>query len=166
MNETPLSGDKVRAFGEFISGSAINNLKLLRLIDDTIEGLCVLERHVNADADYVFKAKEKLDASKRKKSLDPNNVSHDLIISGEDGLRELYGDISEKKKAAERADELADEHKENVVQAYDRALNGVTRLYDAAQKLRWTIMEHDADLSPKTGEFTNINDLTAHLDKL
>src|SRR5713226_5045295 len=117
MNEATLSGDKVRAFCEFISGSATNNVNLLKLIDDTIEGLCLLERYVNADAEYIFNAVEKLNASKRKKPLDSNHVYYDLIISGEDALKKLYSDLLEKKEAAENAHELVGEHKENVVQA-------------------------------------------------
>jgi hypothetical protein len=142
------------------------DLGLLRAIDKTVDWLCDLQRKAASDISITNKIISVIISCEPETEIDPDDSICEALENWEKVLKETIDILKAKLLSARHDPELQGEREENVVCEYDNTIKTFSDLHDAVVNLRWAIMEHDADLSPVTGSFTNPNDLIAHLNSL
>lgn len=100
----------------------------------------------------------------RRAEIDSDDAISKCILEAEKSVRDLVEYLSHKRQAAVDDPELTGRHETTVVSEYNQAIEKYSELHDAMLDLRWAIMEHDADLSKVSRDYTDIEELIKDLD--
>ncbi|HFD80452.1 MAG TPA: hypothetical protein ENK05_08710 [Gammaproteobacteria bacterium] len=163
MNCNPaVLGDRIRTYSEAVE--AVTHLDILRAVDMTVDNLVREQRMLRG---YLRLAEDALDfvhSCDADMALDDDDDTAVKLLEGAEGdIAAMHADFERRMQAALDDDRLNGDHEEAVVNEYRETLDLLERMHAMTTKLRWAIMEHDADVDEVTGEFDNAEDLIAHL---
>ncbi len=136
---------------------------LQRVVDETVENLTHLACYLTAVHHIVQGAAELLEVCSSTKVIDPDDRLSSIIEQVENAIEHTIEMMKGKRSSALMDDDLYGRNEKRVTEAYSRTIKAYAALHDAAVRLRWAIMEHDADLSPVSDAFENMEDLVASL---
>lgn len=158
---------EVRTFCQNVSESATNNLTLLKAIEQTVDGLALVQKHAKADTEYALKNFEHIKDCERANQIDTDGTICALFEKTESALDRFHQLLTSKRDAARKAPELEGDHKEAVVDEYTRTIAAIADLHNAMADLRWAIGEHDADLERPVGPpLASAEEVRAYLETL
>ncbi|TKD32592.1 hypothetical protein [Azotobacter chroococcum] len=126
---------------DHLRGVTARSLDLLKAIDGAIEALVMTRKEMEAlrDAFQGLHAKIiELDVPICEKS------TIGYLEQAQDSLTATYSLLLPGLEAARKAPEL--KHDDGVVEAYEETIESVTSLNETIELVRWSILEHNADL--------------------
>lgn len=156
--------DRMERMSDYLRGETVRSLDLLRDIDGTIESLVLMRRQMDAFVETVESFTKSVLAEKK------GFFSEDEIIpsleQSQDVLKRIHDDLSSRLKAAQSAPELRSD--DGVDDAYIQAIEAVLRYNAAIERMRWVILEHNADMEGqhKPHVLTTEQDIDGFFDKL
>lgn len=133
---------RMERMSDYLRGEAVRSLDLLRAIDGTIESLVLLRRQMNAFSETV--------ESHIKSVLAETKVvfEEDAIIptleQSQDILRSIHDGLQGQLKSAKNSTQLHSD--DGVDDAYAQAIEAVIGYNATIERLRWSILEHNADM--------------------
>jgi len=136
---------------------------LQQIVDETVDNLVHLARHLTAVHHIVQGASELLEVCSSERIIDPDDELTSTIEQVEEAIERTIAMMVRKRSSALKDDKLNGHNEMRVTEAYSHAIKAYEALHDAAVRLRWAIMEHDADLSPVSDAYENVEDLIASL---
>lgn len=136
---------EMEASSDYLKGRTARSLRLLSMIDETIESLSMVSDDITG-LNAMFSAR--LDSLVDVEHPIPEEHIIPALEQSQDSMAEMHGVFSTRRKAAVRDPMLSDE--DGVVDAYDAAINAVCELNNTIEKLRWAILEHNADMEPSS----------------
>lgn len=157
--------DVVRHYGRGVAEQSELSLSLLRAIDDTVEWLARIQQEAVSGVSMGQDILRTLNRCERLRAIDADGELHDLYITVEGKLKELIAQFEVKRSSAQN-DRRLGEHKGDLVDEYDAAIETISQLHDVFVELRWAVSEHDADLEkPVDKTFSNAREVIAYLKK-
>lgn len=152
---------RLKAFGTQIQAVADRDLKLLRIIEQTLDVLdvhCGVLRQLNQAADQFIVQLHHSDLSFA--GVDADLVR--LFEGARDSVAQAYDRWAAKHLCAVNAPELHEE--DGVVEGYAYLLSEVADLHDKLNTLAWIIREQEAEQDKAVpGTFSNAEDLFASM---
>lgn len=137
--------NRMERMSDYLRGEAARSLALLRDIDGTIEVLVLVRRQM----DVCHEAVDSL--IKRVHDEQQVHFTEDEIIpaleQSQDLLQGLHDDFAQRLSAARNAPDLYRD--DRLDEAYTQAVSAVTCYNDAIERLKWSILEHNADMQGK-----------------
>lgn len=129
-------------------GDSTKPQNLIGTIDRTIQNLGTMRNSISTLVDNGELLIESIDQSSEAGSLiDPNGDIERQLEEAENGISgEVLAALSRKREAARDDPELQEEYEAGVVNAYDGVITLMKQLHDTTVRLRWTVIEHDADV--------------------
>jgi len=141
-------------------------LGLLEAVEQTVSDLVREREAMNAFMITGQDLMETIDNCTNGNLIDPEDKLCAQLEDAENILRQQLVGYKNCVEAAKADQRLNDHHEESVLNEYALTLELIPELYEVTCELRLKVMEHDADLSPVTGSFTNTDDLLKHLHSL
>jgi hypothetical protein len=132
----------------------------LRAIDGTIAWLDHLSSQIQADATFAEKITEEI--MTLPSQIDEKGDLLETFDKAQTSVRGLYMTLIDKRRAAREDLRLTEE--DGIELAYDEAIAASADLHNNLNALRWAIAEHDADFSPVSKTFNNVEELLGDLD--
>lgn len=156
--------DRMERMSDYLRGETVRSLDLLRDIDGTIESLVLMRRQMDAFLEAVESFTKSVLAEKK------GVFSEDEIIpsleQSQDVLKRIHDGLQARLQAAKSAPELRSD--DGVDDAYAQAIDAVLSYNAAIERLRWAILEHNADMegphNPKV--LTSEDDIDGFFDNL
>jgi len=100
----------------------------------------------------------------RVQELDVDGMAAATIEQTEEAVCKLHDGLMKRLEHVGRDGALDHTARDLLTSCYRDAIASVVDLHGNLADLRWAILEHDADLSPRTGKtFTDVNALLAEL---
>lgn len=133
---------RMERMSDYLRGEAVRSLDLLRAIDGTIESLVLLRRQMNAFSETV--------ESHIKSVLAETKVvfEEDAIIPtlehSQDILRSIHDGLQGQLMSAKNSTQFHSD--DDVDDAYAQAIEAVIGYNATIERLRWSILEHNADM--------------------
>lgn len=139
---------RMESMSDYFLGETVRSLDLLRKIDGTVDSLVLMRRQMDAFSEAVDGLlKTVLQASK-------GIFSEDEIIppleQSQDALKRIHERLCGGQFSARRTPELCPE--DGVDDAYGQAILAVEAFSAKIETLRWSILEHNADVEGKSQE--------------
>ena len=147
----PAEGARISSFARVVAETNTTNLQLLRAIENTVAWLAWVERNAKTDVAYALQLGDALRTSAGDQIIDGDGSLCAQLEATEVVLGEFHSVLGKKKSASETARELKGDHRECVVEGYERAMAAIADLHNAMAELKWTIGEYDADLETPSG---------------
>ena len=141
--------------------------ELREAVERTVESVGEIRKFVTAAQHVVQGAAEMLESCDPVKPLDPKDEMASSVEEAEDAIALLIEAMERKRSAAFNDPALGGQDERRVIDAYTNTIKALSGLHDAAVRLRWAVMEHDADLAPTSGRTyhaSEIEKLVADLD--
>lgn len=134
--------DRMERMSDYLRGETVRSLDLLRDIDGTIESLILMRRQMDAFREAVEGLIKVVHAETK------GIFSEDEIIpsleQSQDVLKRLHDSLNARLKCARSAPELRSD--DGVDDAYMQAIGAVLSYDESVERLRWSILEHNADM--------------------
>lgn len=127
---------------DYLRCETARSLDLIRKIDGTIESLVLLRRQMDAFSEAAQSLANRVCLAPEV-SLPEEDIIPALEQSQESAAR-IYKALQPKFEAAKNAPELDGD--ECVIDAYLQAISSVLSFNDTVERLRWVILEHNADM--------------------
>jgi len=153
----------IRHYCDSMSNSSKADLGLLKAIDRTVDWLAGVQEKAAGELKILENIIEELIACDPETPIDSDDTICDSIENWGNALKESISILESKRFSAYNDPKLNGEHEESVTSEYELTIGTYQKLHDATVKLRWTIMEHDAEISPVIATFDNAKDLIAEL---
>lgn len=153
--------DHVREIGIDVRRSASSaTLDLLRAVDMVVEHLSKLQVAYGEQINDVRDITARVKRCKPVHVIDEKDVVCDLLSAAEEALQ-VHVAVLRKQLASAQADgNLRGHKKDAVVSEYRNAIAVTADLHNSILDLRWTIMEHDADLEKPIGKvYTDVDEM-------
>lgn len=142
--------ERLRRFGA--EAASANRLELLKAIEKTFDALALECRRVSTLVDYGELLIESIETTPAASALDASGAIARQLEETERGVRdEAIPMLTAKRDAAYADPLLRGEYCDGIVSAYEELISIMERFYDTTVKLRWAVMEHDADLEEPIG---------------
>lgn len=144
------------------SATAERSLNLLAAIERTVSVMSGVAEQLAANSAVVEALTERIRAiPKALKLLDPGN----LLAARFDLVQEAAQMLARKYEARRLSalDDPALREDDGVADCYAEAIEQLERMFEAYEDLKVAIAEHDADASPVSRSFDNVDDLIAAL---
>lgn len=156
--------EEVRSFCEQVSASAAQNLDLLRKIEQTVDWLVLLQDTAAAHEKFANSVAERVKACDLEVPLDPGDELTSCFEKAESTIEKLHAVLVDKRESAIADPDLRGDHEAAVVEEFTRSIAAVADLHSAVTDLRWSLLEHDADVDKERSEaFESVADLMASL---
>lgn len=136
---------EMEATSDYLKGRTARSLLLLGIIDETLESLIMVSDDITG-LNAMFSAR--LDSLVDVEHVIPEEHIIPALEQSQDSMAEMHRVFSARRKAAVRDPILSED--DGVVDAYDVAINAVCELNNTIEKLRWAILEHNADMDPSS----------------
>lgn len=182
MNPLPLCGNnglaasRLRRFGsETIDAveklpwsiEAMENLprlELLRRIEKTLNVNAHLESKMCFLIDHAQMLLPSLRKETANKPLDASGEACEALLKAERSLAGFTENLSKCVVSARADNELVGDYEESVVTSFERVITVLAELHNTLSEIRWTVLEHDADLEEATGKpFSSVQELMESL---
>ncbi len=159
MTRLNKSRNDLLGFCHEVASEGARSLDLLRSIDNTLSFLNRLTAQLRADTGYT----ERIIAIVKALPVeyDPDDSILESIGKAQSATGDLYDELINRRSAAKGDGRLTED--DGIEEAYTEAIAAAADLHNSLNALRWTIGEHDADLSPVSKPFTNAADLVKNL---
>ncbi|MDU8542933.1 hypothetical protein [Pseudomonas syringae group sp. J248-6] len=134
--------DRMERMSDYLRGEAVRSLDLLRQIDGTIEALVLIRRQMDGFNELVGSLIKQVHAQ-----ASGTYTEDELIPSleqSQDVLKRLHADFEMRHKCAKDAPELKSE--DGVEDAYGEVIESLLRYSDSLERLKWSVLEHNADM--------------------
>lgn len=134
--------DRMERMSDYLRVEAVRSLDLLRLIDGTIEALVLMRRQMDAFNETIGSLITQVIGSKD--CLYAEDEILPSLEQAQDTLAKVYSDLEKRLGFAKSAPELRSD--DGVDDAYLQAITSVLSYNAAIERLRWSILEHNADM--------------------
>jgi len=134
--------DRMERMSDYLRSEAVRSLDLLRVIDGTIEALVLMRRQMDAFNEAIQSLIAQV-VSAQECVFTEDEIIPSLEQS-QDVLAKIHADLEKRLGFAKKAPELRSD--DGVDDAYGQAIASVLSYNAAIEKLRWTILEHNADM--------------------
>lgn len=134
--------NRMERMSDYLRGEAARSLALLSDIDGTIEVLVLVRRQMDVCHEAVDSLIRMVHAEQHVYFIEDEIIP--ALEQSQDLLQGLHADFVRRMKAAKNAPEL--HRDDDVDEAYAQAVSAVTCYNDAIEKLKWSILEHNADM--------------------
>lgn len=131
---------------DIVSRSA-RDLTLIRAIEQTLDALRYDQGNLEADCKFAIEFAERIQTITPQKVIDPTGRVDDSLVRAQDAIKSNYLALIEKRDRAR--DDRNLEISDGIEEAFSNTIAAAAGLYNAIGDLRWTIGEHDAELSEK-----------------
>lgn len=156
-----INTDYVRAFVRRTEEEAARNLRALERIEATCGALRAMADFTRREARSTYDLAEMISADRSHGSIDPEDLFSASSQRVQDMLAQAVRTLTKERDAAARNPALRED--DGVVEAFDDLIVALREFHGTIGELIVAIMEHDADRSPRVGEFTSADDLIAAL---
>jgi len=133
--------DRMERMSDYLRVEAFRSLDLLRQIDGTIEALVLIRRQMDGFNELVEslikQVHEQTAGSYTEDELIPS------LEQSQDILKRLHADFEKRLGCAKDAPELKSD--DGVEDAYGEVIESLLRYNDAIERLKWSVLEHNAD---------------------
>ncbi|WGK92559.1 hypothetical protein [Pseudomonas migulae] len=134
--------DRMERMSDYLRGEAVRSLDLLRVIDGTIEALVLMRRQMDAFNETIHSLIAQVLVAKNCAFTEDEIIP--ALEQSQDILAKIHADLEKRLNYAKSAPELRSD--DGVDDAYAQAINSVLNYNAAIEKLRWSILEHNADM--------------------
>lgn len=134
--------DRMERMSDYLRSEAVRSLDLLRVIDGTIEALVLMRRQMDAFNEAIHSLIAQVLVAKNCVFTEDEIIPS--LEQSQDILAKIYADLEKRLAYAKAAPELRSD--DGVDDAYAQAINSVLNYNAAIEKLRWGILEHNADM--------------------
>ena len=139
--------------------------ELREAVERTVESVGEIRKFVTAAQHVVQGAAEMLESCTPVHPIDPDDRIASSIEKAQDAIMSLIEAMERKRAAAFSDPELAGQDERRVLESYSNAIEALKRLHEAAERLRWAVMNHDARVSPVSEPFGSVDELIADLNR-
>lgn len=147
-------------FSFAIENGSARRLELLRAIDGTIAWLDHITSQIQADATFAEKLTEEV--MNLAGQIDEEGELLETFDKAQTSVGGLYSTLIGKRRSAQEDPRLIED--DGIEFAYDEVIAAVADLHNNLNTLRWAIAEHDADLSPVSKPYNNVEKLLGELE--
>ncbi len=156
--------DRVRMIGNDVRRSAeTSTLELLRAVSSTVDALGTMQKAHGTFENLARQATDSIIKCKPSQVIDADNIVSDLLSAAEGALQVHDAVLRKQLDSAQNDPALRGENREDVVSEFKRSIVACADLHNAIVGLRWAIMEHDANLSPVSKPYTDVEQLIKDL---
>ena len=153
---------KLCAFGSEVAAESARSIYFLTAIESTLSWLNRLTAQLRSDANFSENLIAGIISNKSDKNvIDRNDAITNKLESAQTSINELYEILLSKRKAGRADTQLTDA--DGIEDAYSNAIAAAADLHNNLNTLRWSICEHDADLSPVSKSYINAENLIKDL---
>lgn len=139
------------------------SLYYLKVVDEVVTVTINLRNSAETSEKVIKQIIARIVGSNFSKPLDPDGELASLATSAESLVREVIAAVRELSDAVDKSVFSTDDSEEISVVS-EEAIIALQLLHDAMIDLRWTVLEHDADLEEPEGQvFDNVKDLVSDL---
>ena len=140
-------------------------LDLLEAIESTVEWCASQQRAVETFIDLFRSLSANLEKLPPDVHLDPEDDAVGSLQRAEDGVREWYAELRQRRQSALGDPDLRGDHESSILAEYEKLCALLKELHTLCRDCRWLIMNHDARLDESNGEtFSNAEELIAGLN--
>lgn len=139
------NADTIERYSLDIVSRSARDLTLIKAIEQTLDALRYNKTRFEADASFALDFAERIKNIKPTVVLDESGKLDDAILRAQDSVKSTYLAYIEKRTYASEDRSL--EAEDGIPEAFTETIAASAELYNALSDLRWTISEHDAELS-------------------
>lgn len=150
----------LRHFSLGVRSESVRNLKFLRDIDGAITWLRRLTSKIQADATFAENLSKEIRFLTNQ--IDKNGELLRTFEAAQTEVHGVYKALIAKRQSARNDPRLTEE--DGIEFFYDEAIAAAADLHNNLNILKWAIAEHDADLSPVSKTYDNMEELLADLE--
>ena len=140
-------------------------LDLLESTESTVEWCASQQRAVETFIGLFRSLSASLEKLPPDVHLDPDDNAVGSLQRAEDGVRDLYAELRQRRQSVLGDPDLRGDHESSILAEYEKLCALLKELHTLCRDCRWLIMNHDARLDESNGEtFSNPEELIAGLN--
>ena len=140
-----------------------HNAEVRERVRRTVDHLAEISRFVVSVHHVVQGATGILESCEPDAPIDADGSLTGMVEEAQGEIEELVAMLNSARSEVASSERIVGAHRRDIQRAYSDAISAFTALHEAAERLRWTILEKDADLSTKSETFTSAESLIASL---
>ncbi|MBS0496109.1 MAG: hypothetical protein JSR51_00460 [Proteobacteria bacterium] len=146
-------------FAQEVNTESARSIELLKVIDITLSSLNRFTAQLHADARYAEKLMQEIDRATAE--IDSDNTIAQKLEETQSIVHSVYNELIQRRESGRCDTRLSED--DGIEAAYTEAIIAAAELQNKLNDLRWSILEHDADLSPISAPYTSAEDLIKSL---